>query len=108
MTSLRRRLESLEGKTETSVEESGWYQRYLWTQRYYFPVLENYRREQQGLDPLPVPEKEPDPEFDAFFEHYLEAHKKNDPRMIKENTEWWHRMRWERYGIPQSRPSLPS
>ena len=99
MTSLRRRLESFEGQTEKSVEGSGWYQRCLWMQCYYFPVIENYHRQQQGLDPLPLPEKEPDPEFDAFFEHYLEAHEKNDPQMIRENTEWWHRMRRERYGI---------
>jgi hypothetical protein len=39
--SLRRRLEQLEGKTEKSVEDSGWRQRYLWMQRHYFPVLEN-------------------------------------------------------------------
>ena len=56
--------------------------------------------EQQGLDPLPVPEEEPDPEFDAFWENYLEAHENNDPQMIRENEEWWHRMRWERHGIP--------
>jgi hypothetical protein len=99
MKSLRRRLEQLEGKTEPSVEDSGWYQRYLWIQRYHLPVLENYRREQQGLDPLPVPEEEPAPEFDAYWKHYLEAYEKNDPQMIRENTEWWHRMRWERYGI---------
>jgi len=68
-------------------------------QRHYFPVLENYRREQEGLEPLPVPEEEPDPEFEAFWEHYLEAHIKNDPQMIQENEKWWHRMRWERYGI---------
>jgi hypothetical protein len=49
---------------------------------------------------IPVPEEEPNPEFDAFWEYYLEAHEKNDPQMIRENTEWWHRMRWERYGIP--------
>ncbi|HLL38436.1 MAG TPA: hypothetical protein VK357_02075 [Rubrobacteraceae bacterium] len=69
-------------------------------QQHYFPVLDNYRREQQGLEPLPVLKEEPDPEFDAFWEHYLEAHQMNDPYLIKENTEWWHRMRWERYGIP--------
>ena len=102
MRSLRRRLEQLEGRTEKSVEDTGWYQRYLWMQCHSFPVLENYHREQQGLDPLPLPEKEPDPEFDAFWEHYREAHlKNNDSQMIKENTEWWHRMRWERYGIPR-------
>ena len=28
-----------------------------------------------------------------------EAHIKNDPQMINENTECWHRMRWERHGI---------
>jgi hypothetical protein len=84
---LRQRLEQLEGKTEKSIEESGWYQRYLWMQRHYFPVLENYRREQQGLKLLPVPEKELDPEFDAFWKHYLEAYKKNDPGMLRENTE---------------------
>jgi len=56
-------------------------------QRHYFPVLENYRREQQGLKLLPVPEKELDPEFDAFWKHYLEAYKKNDPGMLRENTE---------------------
>ena len=99
MRGLRRRLEQLEGKTEKYVEESGWYQRYLWMQRHYFPLIENYHREQQGLDPLRVPEEEPDSEFDAFWEHYLEAHEKNDPRMIRENTEWWHRMRWGRYCI---------
>jgi len=97
---LRRRLERLEGQTEKSVEDTGWYQRYLWMQRHNFPVLENHRREQQGLDPFPLPEKEPDPEFDAFWEHYLEAHENNDPQMIRENEEWWHRMRWERHGIP--------
>jgi len=43
-------------------------------QQHYFPVLDNYRREQQGLEPLPVLKEEPDPEFDAFWEHYLEAH----------------------------------
>jgi cephalosporin-C deacetylase-like acetyl esterase len=68
-------------------------------QRHYLPVLENYRREQQGLEPLPIPEEEPDPEFDAFWEHYLEAYEKNNEQMIKENTEWWHRMRWECYGV---------
>ena len=52
------------------------------------------------MEPLPVLKEEPDPEFDAFWEHYLEAHQMNDPYLIKENTEWWHRMRWERYGIP--------
>ena len=98
--SLRRRLEQLEEKTEKSVEESGWYQRCLWMQRHYFPVIENYHREQQRLDPLPVPEEEPDPELDAFWERYLEAHEKNDLEMIRENEEWWHRIRWERYGIP--------
>ena len=99
---LRRRLEQLESRTEKSVEDSAWYQRYLWMQRHYFPLIENYHREQHGLEPLPVAklEEEPDPEFDAFFEHYLDAHEKNDPQMIQENTEWWHRMRWERYGIP--------
>ena len=99
MRRLSRRLERLEDKKEKSVEESGWYQRYLWMQRHYFPVIENYRREQQGLDLLPIPEKEPDPEFDAFWEHYLEAHEKNDPQMIPKVEEWWRRMRWERYGI---------
>ena len=69
-------------------------------QRHYFPHIENYHRKQQGLNPLPIPEREPDPEFEAFWEHYLEAHGKNDPQMIQENTEWWHRMRWERYSIP--------
>ena len=105
MRSLRRRLEQLEGKTEASVEGSGWYQRYLWMQRHYFPVVENYHREQQGLDPLPIPEKESDPEFDAFWERYLKAHEKNDPQMIQEIEEWWHRMRWERHGIPRRSPS---
>jgi len=81
---LRRRLERLEGKTEKSVEESGWYQRYLWMQPHYFPVIENYHRDRQGLDPLPLPEKEADPEFDAFWEHYLKAHLKNDPQMMRE------------------------
>ena len=99
MRSLRRRLEQLEGKTEKSVEDTGWYQRCLWMQRHYFPVVDNCRREQQGLEPLPVPEEEPAPEFDAYWKHYLEAYEKNDPQMIRENTEWWHRMRWERYGI---------
>ena len=69
-------------------------------QRHYFPHIENYHRKQQGLNPLPIKEREPDPEFEAFWEHYLEAHGKNDPQMIQENTEWWHRMRWERYSIP--------
>ena len=69
-------------------------------QRPYFPHIENYHRKQQGLNPLPIAEREPDPEFEAFWEHYLEAHGKNDPQMIQENTEWWHRMRWERYSIP--------
>jgi len=105
---LRRRLEQLEGKAEKTIEDSDWYQRCLWMQRHYFPLLENYHREQQGLDPLPIPEEEPDPEFDAFWEHYLEAHQKNDPQMINENTEWWHVMRWKLYGIPRRSPSLPS
>lgn len=74
MRSLRRRLEQLEGKTEKSVEDTGRYQRYLWMQRHYLPLLENYHREQEGLEPLPVSEEEPDPEFDAFWEHYLDAH----------------------------------
>jgi len=50
MRSLRRRLEQLEGQTEKPVEDSDWYQRYLWMQRHYFPVLKNYRREQEGLE----------------------------------------------------------
>ena len=83
MRSLRRHLEQLEGKTEQPVEDSGWYQRYLWMQRHYFPVLENYHREQKGLEPFPVPEQGPDLEFDAFWEHYLEAHEQNDPQMIR-------------------------
>ena len=66
MRRLRRRLEQLEGKTEKTIEDSAWYQRYLRMQRHYFPVIENYHREQQGLKPLPIPEEEPDPEFDAF------------------------------------------
>ena len=35
-------------------------------QRHYFPHIENYHRKQQGLNPLPIPEREPDPEFEAF------------------------------------------
>jgi len=26
-------------------------------------------------------------------------HENNDPQIIQKNTEWWHRMRRERYGI---------
>jgi len=71
-------------------------------QRHYFPVIENYHREQEYLKPLPVAklEKEPDPEFDALWEHCLVAHEKNDLEMIRENEEWWHRIRWERDSIP--------
>ena len=46
-------------------------------QRHYFPHLENYHRKQQGLNPLPIPEREPDPEFEAFWEHYLGARVQN-------------------------------
>jgi len=49
MRSLRQRLERLEGKTEKSVEDPDWYQRYLWMQRHYFPVLENYHANSRDL-----------------------------------------------------------
>jgi hypothetical protein len=68
-------------------------------QQHYFRVLENYHREQKGMKSLPVPEE--GPEFDALWEHYLEARRKNEPQMSRENGGCWHRMRWERYSIPQ-------
>ncbi len=72
MGGLEDRLKRLEARSGESVEDSDWYQRYLWMQLYYFSVLENARREMEGLEPLPVPEEEPDPELDAEVEAYFE------------------------------------
>jgi hypothetical protein len=71
--SLKRRLESLEGRAGTSPEEVGWRERYEWMKRHYFPVLENARREMEGLEPLSVPEEEADPELDDRLEAYFEG-----------------------------------
>jgi hypothetical protein len=70
--SIKHRLKRLEQGAQKPVKESGWYQRYLWMQRHYFPVIENYHREQEGLEPLPVPEEEEvDPELADAIDSYL-------------------------------------
>ncbi len=103
----RKRLEKLEAGTEQSVEASDWYKNYLWMKRHYFPTLENHRRGQEGLEPLPIPEEEPDPEFDAFWEHFQKTQETYDPQMLRESDDWWHQLRWERYGIPRRTQGLP-
>ena len=76
MRSVRKRLASLEARTQEPADISGWRERNEWLNTYYFPLIENVRLEKLGLEPLPVPEDEDeveDPELDARIEEYLEA-----------------------------------